>query len=140
MRKDLFSFQGWLGVLRNWEGVIFAGMPATFVALGLTAGLAVDTYRAWGVGRMILDCKPKFSVDLSSSGLRSEIPAYAKEQAIIIWVQGVSRTYGARYANFWHARESRSGSKQCLAAAGSENFCGFAFGQPCLRTLRTVKP
>lgn len=140
MRMDLFLLQGLLEDSRKPRQMFFAGVPATFVALGLTAGLAVDTYRAWGVSRMILDCKPQFSVDLSGSSLHSEIPVHAKEQAIIIWVQGVSRTYGAPYANFWHAKGSRSGFKKCSADSGSQNYCGFAFGQPCLRTLRTVKP
>jgi hypothetical protein len=140
MRMNLLLLQGLLG--HSWisKEMLFAGMPATFVALGLTAGLVVDTFRAWGVDRMILDCKPQFSVDLNGSKLGSEIPAHAKEQAIVIWVQGVSHTYGAPYANFWHAKDSGSGSTQCHANGGSHNYCGFAFGQPCLRTLRMVRP
>jgi hypothetical protein len=131
MRKGLFSLRRPLWNLGKKGARIFAGMPATFVALGLTAGLAVDTYRAWGIGRTVLNCKPQFSVDLKGTSLRSEIPAHAKEQAIIIWVQGVSRTYGSPYANFWHAKESSSGSYRCPTDAGSRDYCGFASGQPC---------
>jgi hypothetical protein len=126
---------------RSWRPAttgdfLFTTVPVTFVALGLITGLSVDTYRAWGLIEVVVDCKPVFAVDLydTTPQFHSGTPAHAKEQAIIAWTQGVIKTHGAPYANFWHAKESYTDVKLCHPDSdGAPNYCGFASGEPCRR-------
>jgi hypothetical protein len=116
--------------------IFFTTVPATFVALGLIAGLSVDTYRESGLAGVETDCKPQFAVDLyyTNPQFHSATPAHAKEQAMIAWMQEVSKTHGTPYANFWHAKESYTAVKQCHPDSdGAPNYCGFASGKPCRR-------
>jgi hypothetical protein len=107
--------------------------------MGLTTGLAVDTYRAWGLPGVVVDCKPYFAIDLSDSNFHDASPAQAKQQAIVIWGQAVAKTHGASYANFWHAKQTLAGYRHCSASSGRWSYCGFASGQPCRRMLATSK-
>ena len=44
--------------------ILFMHLPATFAALGMVAGLSVDTYRAWKRDEAVADCKARFVVEL----------------------------------------------------------------------------
>jgi hypothetical protein len=136
MQKEPSSYMS-----RPWRRAIprdflFTTVPATFIAIGLITGLSVDTYRAWRLTGVVVDCKPLFAVDLynTTPQFHSGTPVHAKEQAMIAWIQGVIKTHGAPYANFWHAKESYSDVKLCHPDSdGTPNYCGFASGQPCRR-------
>jgi hypothetical protein len=119
---------------------LFTNVPVFFVAMGLTTGLAVDTYRALGPSGVVVDCKPNLAIDLSDSNFHGESPAEAKQQAIIIWGQAVTKTHGAHYANFWHAKQTLAGYRHCSASSGKTSYCGFASGQPCRRMLAISEP
>jgi hypothetical protein len=118
-------------------------LPATFVALGLITGLSIDTYRTWRLTGMVVECKPQFTVDLSEPHLlfHSGTRVQAKQQAIVAWVQGVIKTYGTPYANFWDAKKSLTAVKQCQRGSkGDTSYCGHASGQPCGRITITTAP
>jgi len=111
-------------------------IPSTFVALGLVAGLSVDTYHSWKREEAGAVCKPPFAVDLNKSVplFYSATPAHAKQQAMIAWMQGVVKVHGPSYANFWQAKASFTDVSQCQSGSdGVVYYCGFASGEPCRR-------
>jgi hypothetical protein len=118
---------------RSAENILFTHVPVTLIALGLAAGLSADAYRVYQRDEAVVDCKPQFVIDLYDK-FYSDVPAQAKQQAMIAWMQGVYEIYGAPYANFWDAKGSYAAVKPCRTdSVDTLNYCGFASGQPCRR-------
>jgi hypothetical protein len=106
-------------------------LPATLIAIGLIAGLGVDTYRAWALSNGEDRCRPSFAI-LHRGSQQASTPA--EEQAVIAWEHQISARYGVTFASFARAKNARSGASPCYPQLDNDaRMCGFAVGQPCHR-------